>query len=69
MKSVQIGERFAVGNIVAWVSLNGNHYTGKIVEVLESGTCNGDLCRVEVAENTFRRFYDNQVDAHIIVEA
>ena len=62
--------RYQIGNSVEWVSKSGNQYTGEIVRIREDRSEDlyqrGALITVRLEGGTYRNFYENQVDHHLL---
>ena len=68
--NVNASNRYTVGDSVEWVSKSGNQYTGEIVRIREDRSEDlyqrGALITVRLEDGTYRNFYENQVDHHLL---
>ena len=66
MKTIQVGERFSVGDTIQWIAASGNAYIGKVEVIKEGADSRGDLLVVKLFSGKYRNAYDNLNDIELL---
>ena len=66
MKTIQVGERFSVGDTIQWIAASGNAYIGEVETIKEGVDSRGDLLVVKLFSGKYRNAYDNLNDIELL---
>jgi len=66
MNTIQVGERFSVGDTIQWIAASGNAYIGKVATIKEGVDSRGDLLVVKLFSGKYRNAYDNLNDIELL---